>query len=67
MNENGTVKDLESQARNTRQLMDRLNLAAYGMTFDEALKLRSLDHSRAAHDTTSNHDNPKEKGGSHGK
>ena len=40
MNENSTIKDLESQARNTKRLMDKLNRAAYGMTFDEALRLR---------------------------
>lgn len=49
MNENSTVKDLESQARNTKRLMDKLNRAAYGMTFDEALRLHS------------NHDKPTEK------
>ena len=39
MNEKGTIKDLEDQAKNTKFLMDKLNLAAYGMTFLEALKL----------------------------
>lgn len=39
MNENSTIKDLEFQARNTKYLMDRLNRAAYGMTFDEAIRL----------------------------
>ena len=39
MTEKETIKDLERQANNTRQLMDRLNKAAYGMTFEEALKL----------------------------
>ena len=51
MNENSTVKYLEAQARNTKRLMDKLNRAAYGMTMDEALRLRS----------TSNHDKPTEK------
>lgn len=55
MNENGTVKDLERQAANTRHLMDKLNRAAYGMTMDEALRLH-----------TSNHDQPTEKEDSHG-
>ncbi len=49
MNENSTIKDLESQARNTKHLMDKLNRAAYGMTFDEALRLRPSD-------PNSNHD-----------
>ena len=49
MNENSTIKDLESQARNTKRLMDKLNQAAYGMTFDEALRLRPSD-------PNSNHD-----------
>ena len=35
MDEKSTIKDLESQATNTKLLMDRLNQAAYGMTFDE--------------------------------
>ena len=34
-----SIKDLETQATNTKYLMDRLNRAAYGMTFEEALKL----------------------------
>ena len=33
MNEKDSIKDLEAQARNTKHLMDRLNRAAYGMTF----------------------------------
>ncbi len=49
MNENSTIKDLESQARNTKRLMDKLNRAAYGMTFDEALRL-------CPSDPNSNHD-----------
>lgn len=49
MNENSTIKDLESQAANTKRLMDKLNRAAYGMTFDEALRLRPSD-------PNSNHD-----------
>ena len=51
MNENSTIKDLESQAKNTKRLMDKLNRAAYGMTFDEALRLRPSD-------PNSNHDHP---------
>ena len=51
LNENSTVKDLEAQARNTKRLMDKLNRAAYGMTFDEALRLRPSD-------PNSNHDHP---------
>lgn len=46
MNENSTVKDLEAQAANTKRIMDKLNRATYGMTFDEALRLH----------TPSNHD-----------
>lgn len=49
MNEKDSIKDLESQARNTKHLMDKLNRAAYGMTFDEALRLRPSD-------PNSNHD-----------
>ena len=35
MNENSAIKDLELQAANTRQLVDRINRAMYGMTWDE--------------------------------
>ncbi|QQL05876.1 hypothetical protein [Dysosmobacter welbionis] len=49
MNEKDSIKDLEAQARNTKHLMDKLNRAAYGMTFDEALRLRPSD-------PNSNHD-----------
>ena len=36
MNENSTIKDLESQARNTKRLMDKLCLAWKGRTWEEA-------------------------------
>ena len=49
MNEKDSIKDMESQALNTKHLMDKLNRAAYGMTFDEALRLRPSD-------PNSNHD-----------
>ena len=39
MTEKDSIKDLEHQAANTKRLMDKLNRAAYGMTFDEALRL----------------------------
>lgn len=39
MRETDSIKDLEQQAQNTKYLMDRLNRAAYGMTFDEAIRL----------------------------
>lgn len=39
VNEKDSIKDLEAQARNTKHLMDKLNRAAYGMTFDEAIRL----------------------------
>ena len=39
MTEKDTIRDLEKQAANTKRLMDRLNRAAYGMTFDEALRI----------------------------
>ena len=38
MDEKSTIKDLESQATNPTLLMDRLNQAAYGMTFDELIR-----------------------------
>ena len=55
MNEKDSIKDLESQARNTKHLMDKLNRAAYGMTFDEALRLRPSD-------PNSNHDHQEKEG-----
>lgn len=39
MKETDSIKDLELQASNTKYLMDKLNRAAYGMTFDEAIRL----------------------------
>lgn len=39
LNENSAIKDLELQAANTRQLVDRINRAMYGMTWDEHERL----------------------------
>lgn len=36
--ETDSIKALENQASNTKLLMDRLNRAAYGLTFDELIK-----------------------------
>lgn len=38
MRETDSIKALENQASNTKLLMDRLNRAAYGLTFDELIK-----------------------------
>lgn len=38
MTEKETIKALEEQAANTKRLMDQLNRAAYGLTFDELIK-----------------------------
>lgn len=38
MRETDGIKDLENQANNTRYLIDRLNKAAYGVTFSELIK-----------------------------
>lgn len=38
MNDKNTIKDLENQARNTKNLVDRINRAHYGMTVDEIIK-----------------------------
>jgi hypothetical protein len=43
MNEDDRIKDLERQAGNTRRLMDRLNMAYYGMTWDELVKTLGKD------------------------
>ena len=39
MNDKNTIKDLENQARNTKNLVDRINRAHYGMTVDEIIKM----------------------------
>ena len=38
MTEKETIKALEDQARNTKYLMDRLNKAAYGTTWEEIIQ-----------------------------
>ena len=42
MTDKNTIKELEEQARNTKLLMDKLNLAYLGMTTDEILRLALL-------------------------
>lgn len=44
LNENSAIKDLELQAANTRQLVDRINRAMYGMTWDEHERLHGKNH-----------------------
>lgn len=44
LNENSAIKDLELQAANTRQLVDRINRAMYGMTWDEHERLHGQNH-----------------------
>lgn len=48
MKDTDTIKDLEQQAVNTKQLLDKLNRAGYGMTMEElirlALKRNNLEH-----------------------
>lgn len=39
MNENDTIKSLVEQARNTKHLVDLVNLAYMGMTTNEIIKL----------------------------
>ena len=41
MTENDKIRDLERQARNTKRLMDRLNRATYGMTWEEYTRILS--------------------------
>lgn len=38
MTENDKIRDLEAQARNTKHYIDRLNMAYYGMTWDEFIR-----------------------------
>lgn len=39
LNESDSIKSLEQQAENTKYLMDRLNKALYGMTWEERERL----------------------------
>lgn len=39
LNDKDSILDLEDQARNTKQLLDRLNKAAYGTTWEECIRL----------------------------
>lgn len=39
MTEKDSIKDLEFQAANTKRLVDRINLAMYGMTWEEHTRL----------------------------
>ena len=39
MNEKDSIQELERQASNTKYLLDRLNRAAYGLTFEEMVRL----------------------------
>lgn len=38
LNDKDSILDLEDQARNTKQLLDRLNKAAYGTTWEEIIQ-----------------------------
>ena len=38
LNEKDSILDLEDQARNAKQLLDRLNKAAYGTTWEEIIQ-----------------------------
>ena len=39
LTEKDSILDLEDQARNIKQLLDRLNKAAYGTTWEECIRL----------------------------
>lgn len=39
MTEKDSIQNLERQAANTKRLLDRLNRAAYGLTFDELIRV----------------------------
>ena len=39
MNENDKIKDFVLQVENTRQLVDRINRAMYGMTWEEHTRI----------------------------
>lgn len=44
MNDTDMIAALEAQAKNTKYLIDRLNRALYGFTFDEIIKLLGGNH-----------------------
>lgn len=39
MNENSTIKDLKQQAQNTKYFLDQLERAAYGMSYEELIRI----------------------------
>jgi hypothetical protein len=39
LSETDSIQSLERQGSNTKRLIDKLNRAIYGMTFDEAIRL----------------------------
>lgn len=41
MNENSTIKELKQQAQNTKYFLDQLERAAYGMSYEELIRLLS--------------------------
>lgn len=43
MKETDSIKELELQAQNTRNLVDRINQAAYGVTVTELLRALSKE------------------------
>lgn len=43
LNEKSTIHELEIQAKNTKQLVDRINKAYLGLTTDELIKLALAD------------------------
>lgn len=40
MNENTTLKEFERSAKNCKHMMDKLNNAYYGVTFEELIRLQ---------------------------
>lgn len=47
MNESSKIKDLEDQAANTKYLVDRINRALYGMTWEERDRLFFSDSTKS--------------------
>lgn len=44
LSDSDSIKSLEQQAANTKYLVDRLNKAMYGMTWDEHERLHGQNH-----------------------
>lgn len=54
LSERDSIKDLERQAINTKRLVDRINRAMYGMTWEERERLHGAKQKGGEDDDTGN-------------